>query len=1004
MSFATLFTRLSAVAEEVKGPGHRAFKRRNETDDGNGGNDRKRGTQGERTGPYTKKRCYQAQTTRTYNATEDDSEAKHFHMHTTDSEHASVGFTKELRHHINQAGHINMWHKGQKYKTRNDRNVNKQQEQNKKMEGQKTWHQQRGRGRPAYRGAGHQTGPTLRKHGEDRTHENYKQGFQEKRTRFMTQEFKDQNVVVVDGRSLCRHFLYGRCIKGDDCQLEHVQGYNNLVKELCKFYVQGFCAKGDSCPYMHKSFPCKFFHRKGKCSQGADCRFSHELLNEFTSQLLDEALKRESDLSELAKKAGQESPGQPANTDESKIIEATRTPDMLNQPVRPNFYRSADTNADQGAVPPHASDAAQPQSPPSTNLTQEEPVCYSVEAVLGPQLSKPFSSFLTTPRSQGSASLSTSDCATGSANQSQVPYSVNAVLRSCKSVENSSFSDKPIPPTAQTVFFTPKTHFEEITDPQLSSETPNKEVLNSVNTRKEANKSQERLFKSLPSLQVHTSLMSETFPNCTLAYADSRKQASQTAAHEVKSELSSTDITYSVTCKGGGVLPSGPPSQMSSSKHPAQLRPHLSALVSDSQGSFKPFCPSSGPIKSSGSAISVNHYFAPKQPTKIYMHSKETQSGLNLGSKQHYSTETTAECSRKMVHCGDSTVGCKKTKKSPYRSLFASPITDAPQPIDDCLTSSFLPQPSCTAPPASDSRGTHLKTALEPDKASARPFLSLFAAPLSAAPLPCVQSQPDYSKTYSSSKQSVHSLVNTSHLSDSKQKATNVEALLSCPVSHAPRSPDFSSDAEIGKDNSTGHINQPVKQLVNPVCSRVSSSPTCSGDSPSTTTAHRHKGSAGTTAANSVLKTLFLSLSPYHQDGEHQDGVLSGIEEKDKSSTRCVFVKQQQKNKFETQDSHKRSTVKSVAHSGEHQPFLQTPQISLEATGWSTLSCPGTTEPKVTDSGTHNLPVVPLMLHYTRPRLKHTSEEAKCVNGNAAATPLKDLFKTLDTTVVHSGL
>ena len=41
------------------------------------------------------------------------------------------------------------------------------------------------------------------------------------------------------------------CTQGDDCQLEHVQGYNNLIKELCKFYVQGFCSKGDSCPYMH---------------------------------------------------------------------------------------------------------------------------------------------------------------------------------------------------------------------------------------------------------------------------------------------------------------------------------------------------------------------------------------------------------------------------------------------------------------------------------------------------------------------------------------------------------------------------------------------------------------------------------------------------------------------------------------------------------------------------------------------------------------------------------
>ena len=30
---------------------------------------------------------------------------------------------------------------------------------------------------------------------------------------FMTQEFKDQNTVLLDGRLICRHFLFGRCIK-----------------------------------------------------------------------------------------------------------------------------------------------------------------------------------------------------------------------------------------------------------------------------------------------------------------------------------------------------------------------------------------------------------------------------------------------------------------------------------------------------------------------------------------------------------------------------------------------------------------------------------------------------------------------------------------------------------------------------------------------------------------------------------------------------------------------
>lgn len=33
------------------------------------------------------------------------------------------------------------------------------------------------------------------------------------RARSMTQEFREQNALVVDGRLLCRHFLWGRCIK-----------------------------------------------------------------------------------------------------------------------------------------------------------------------------------------------------------------------------------------------------------------------------------------------------------------------------------------------------------------------------------------------------------------------------------------------------------------------------------------------------------------------------------------------------------------------------------------------------------------------------------------------------------------------------------------------------------------------------------------------------------------------------------------------------------------------
>lgn len=540
--------------------------------------------------------------------------------------------------------------------------------------------------------------------------------------------------------------------------------------------------------------------------------------------------------------------------------------------------------------PPHASDAAQPHSPPSANLHREEPVCYSVEAVLGPQLSKPFTSFFTAPRNQEFAPLSSSDCSSGSAHQSQVPYSVDAVLRSCKSVENSMFAHTPTPPTAQSVSYTPKTSFEEITDPLLSSETQNKNILYSLNTRNEANNSQEKMFKSLSSLQVHTGLISKTCPNRALASGDHKKQSGNTpeslkpqqTSHKIKFEPLHLpmDKTCSANGESDGGLPFGPtkhksifsrpPHDTSASKHPTQSKPHLSVLTSDSQASFKPFCPSSGftefksgaavlaETATSDSANSVSPHFAAKQPTEIHLPRKQTQSGLKVGTEQHYSTETTADCSNEMAHCDDLAAGRKKTPKRPFHSLFASPITDTLQPIDDSGTNSScaqgLIQPPCAAPPSADGRSNHLKTALEPGKVSASSFLSLFAAPLSAAPLPCLQSQADHSRTASCSQQS---LDNTTHLSDSKQRASNLEtALPQVRTDVKGISHNFSPDPKIGEDSSTEHINQTAKQQVNPASSLVSdslsetsTSQAPCADSPSTSLAHQqlpenssHKG------------------------------------------------------------------------------------------------------------------------------------------------------------------
>ena len=62
------------------------------------------------------------------------------------------------------------------------------------------------------------------------------------------------------------------------------------VMELCKFYVLERCAKREKCLYLHKGFPCKFFHTgmpEWRCKDTAEsCKFSHEPLTDVTRTIL----------------------------------------------------------------------------------------------------------------------------------------------------------------------------------------------------------------------------------------------------------------------------------------------------------------------------------------------------------------------------------------------------------------------------------------------------------------------------------------------------------------------------------------------------------------------------------------------------------------------------------------------------------------------------------------------------------------------------------------------
>ena len=57
--------------------------------------------------------------------------------------------------------------------------------------------------------------------------------------------------------------------------------------ELCKFYLLERCAKKEKCLYLHKGFPCKYFHTGHKCLDTAEtCKFSHDHLTDVTRNIL----------------------------------------------------------------------------------------------------------------------------------------------------------------------------------------------------------------------------------------------------------------------------------------------------------------------------------------------------------------------------------------------------------------------------------------------------------------------------------------------------------------------------------------------------------------------------------------------------------------------------------------------------------------------------------------------------------------------------------------------
>ncbi|XP_070406724.1 streptococcal hemagglutinin isoform X1 [Nothobranchius furzeri] len=936
MAFANLFSSLATVNENETRPDRSDLIFRSKTEDGVG--ERKRKAQSQQRGSH-KRRCYQTSTS--FDTFRPNVQTKGCQRRRADSE--DRGDCRKNNHSSKPGYNSTQNCKNHNYKTKQNRNVKQQQ--------WKQANQQQHRNRMRNNNKDGRNFP--KKDGRD------DKDIRQEKPRFMTPEFMEQNALLVDGRLLCRHFLWGRCIKAEECQLEHVQGHNDLIKESCKFYIQGFCWKGESCPYMHnilllvlsstvlmsfrcflivflyqesQSFPCKFFHRKRTCLHEENCKFSHDPLNEVTEKLLDEVLKQEKEYFELSKEAKQDPSEQP--TSETDVVDANL--DVLPQPL--SFYNSTEaqteTNihqADEGG-----SVAAEPHCSPSNSPNPHEPVSYSVEAVLGSQHSRTLSCFSKIAGSEESSSVSvhpvSSDTALGLVNQSEVPYSVDAVLRSCKSLNTFSFGSAPPPLTARTASYTPG-HVNPLRQPENKKKTIQ-------NTRDVTNAFEENTSRSFSSHREDTVLISDSTSDSSLTSEDPKKKdetllrfqkSSEISSNEVKLELSSpvteAETSGSSRTKGEASHPEVCTRNTKPPKQPAHLKPDVSAPMSNSQSYSKAFSPSLNVCElKGGRLVPPATPVETRAPAKVAVHQFATRRLTEILQKKPSALKrATLEDSSKIASKSEIrlSVGLNKTPNRLLSSLFANSLTDGVTPT------------SAAAPVCSQSLTKPQRAAGVEEKKTSASFISLFAAPLSGTlPFPRSSSQAAEC-TQQSHEQTSEQSTNLKNKSDAVNQ-------LVAPVSSQPESPGRSGQLQTDASSPRG----------------------------------------------SFLKTLFLHLKPYQDDKEQdssQSIVRSDRFKQERSSTECVDLKQQQKSL---------STEKTASLSADVRFPSWTSQSSSEPAGGSMVNCPGVTEPQVRKTGTHTLPFKPVTQ-------RDSSLRGKRAHGNSTATPLKDLFKTLETPVFH---
>ncbi|XP_047321993.1 zinc finger CCCH domain-containing protein 65 [Impatiens glandulifera] len=76
----------------------------------------------------------------------------------------------------------------------------------------------------------------------------------------------------------CRHFVKGRCHEGENCKFSHDIVPTTKSQPCCHF-ARHTCMKGDDCPFDHElsKYPCNNYISKGYCSRGSECLFSHQV-------------------------------------------------------------------------------------------------------------------------------------------------------------------------------------------------------------------------------------------------------------------------------------------------------------------------------------------------------------------------------------------------------------------------------------------------------------------------------------------------------------------------------------------------------------------------------------------------------------------------------------------------------------------------------------------------------------------------------------------------------